>query len=102
MSVSTAALGRITDQMSPARKAPSSRSLIRRLPYRPRCDCSFDVGLDDAGAVGIRAVTLVGQIALVRRARPLILRAVGWSDFEGERLQTLKEVLWQGITSSLG
>lgn len=52
--------------------------------------------------VAIRAVTLVGQIALVRRARPLILRTVGWSDFEGERLQTLKEVLWQGITSSLG
>lgn len=52
--------------------------------------------------VTIRAVTVVGQIALVRRARPLILRTVGWPDFEGERLQTLKEVLWQGITSSLG
>lgn len=52
--------------------------------------------------VAIRAVLIVGQIALVRRARPLILRTLGWPDFEGARLQTLREVLWQGITSSLG
>jgi len=51
--------------------------------------------------VAIRAVSVCGQIALVRRARPIILRALGWPDFEGERLQTLKEVLWQGIASSL-
>ncbi|MGH8180914.1 MAG: CerR family C-terminal domain-containing protein [Steroidobacteraceae bacterium] len=52
--------------------------------------------------VAIRAVAIVGQIALVRRARPIFLRALGWPDFAGERLKTLKEVLWQGITSSLG
>lgn len=52
--------------------------------------------------VAIRAVVVVGQLALVRRARPIILRALGWPDFEGQRLQTLKQVLWQGITSSLG
>lgn len=52
--------------------------------------------------VAIRAVAIVGQIALVRRARPIFLRSLGWPDFEGERLQTLKEVLWQGIVSSLG
>ena len=51
--------------------------------------------------VAIRAVVIVGQLTLVRRARPIILRALGWRDFEGERLQTLKEVLWQGIVSSL-
>lgn len=51
--------------------------------------------------VAIRAVVIVGQIALVRRARPIFLRALGWPDFAGERLQTLKQVLWQGITSSL-
>ena len=51
--------------------------------------------------VAIRAVAIVGQIALVRRARPIFLRALGWPDFAGERLQTLKQVLWQGITSSL-
>lgn len=51
--------------------------------------------------VAIRAVVIVGQVALVRRARPLMLRALGWPDFEGERLKTLKEVVWQGIDSSL-
>ncbi len=51
--------------------------------------------------VAIRAVVIVGQLTLVRRARPVILRALGWPDFTGERLATLKEVIWQGITSSL-
>jgi AcrR family transcriptional regulator len=52
--------------------------------------------------VAVRAVFAIGQLALVRRARPIVLRVLGWPDFEGERLQTLKEVLWQGIVSSLG
>jgi AcrR family transcriptional regulator len=51
--------------------------------------------------VAIRAVAIVGQTALVRRARPIILRALGWPDFEGARLRMLKEVLWQGIACSL-
>jgi TetR/AcrR family transcriptional regulator, regulator of cefoperazone and chloramphenicol sensitivity len=51
--------------------------------------------------VAIRAVIVVGQLTLVRRARPIMLRALGWPDFAGERLQTLKEVLWQGIARSL-
>jgi AcrR family transcriptional regulator len=51
--------------------------------------------------VAIRAVVVVGQLTLVRRARPIILRALGWPDFAGERLQTLKDVVWQGIASSL-
>jgi len=51
--------------------------------------------------VAIRAVVIVGQLALVRRARPIILRALGWPDFEGERLQMLKETLWNGIARSL-
>lgn len=51
--------------------------------------------------VAIRAVVVVGQLTLVRRARPIILRALAWPDFDGERLQTLKEVIWQGIASSL-
>ncbi|MGA8096242.1 MAG: CerR family C-terminal domain-containing protein [Steroidobacteraceae bacterium] len=52
--------------------------------------------------VAVRAVFAIGQLALVRRARPIVLRVLGWPDFEGERLQTLKDVLWQGIVSSLG
>jgi AcrR family transcriptional regulator len=51
--------------------------------------------------VTIRSVFIVGQLTLVRRARPIMLRTLGWTDFEGERLQTLKEVVWKGITSSL-
>jgi AcrR family transcriptional regulator len=52
--------------------------------------------------VAVRAVIIVGQLTLVRRARPVILRALGWQDFEAERLATLKEVIWQGIAASLG
>jgi AcrR family transcriptional regulator len=52
--------------------------------------------------VAIRAVVIVGQLTLVRRARSVILRALGWPDFEGERLQTFKEVIWRSIASSLG
>jgi TetR/AcrR family transcriptional regulator, regulator of cefoperazone and chloramphenicol sensitivity len=51
--------------------------------------------------VAIRAVVVVGQLTLVRRARPIILRVLDWPDFAGERLQTLKEVIWQGIACSL-
>ena len=54
-----------------------------------------------APEVAIRAVVIVGQLTLVRRARPVILRALGWPDFDGERLRTLKEVLWQGIVRGL-
>jgi AcrR family transcriptional regulator len=52
--------------------------------------------------VAIRAAIIVGQLTLVRRARPIMLRALGWPDFGGERLQRLKEVIWQGIAASLG
>lgn len=52
--------------------------------------------------VAIRAVAIVGQAALLRRARPIILRALGWPDFEGERLTILKQALWRGIEASLG
>jgi AcrR family transcriptional regulator len=51
--------------------------------------------------VAIRAVFVVGQLTLVRRARPVMLRALGWPDFEGERLKSLKQIVWQGIASSL-
>jgi TetR/AcrR family transcriptional regulator, regulator of cefoperazone and chloramphenicol sensitivity len=52
--------------------------------------------------VAIRSVFIVGQLTLVRRARPIMLRVLGWPDFEGERLKTLTEVVWQGIACSLG
>lgn len=51
--------------------------------------------------VAIRAIFTVGQLTLVRRARPIMLRALGWPDFNGERLAMLKQVLWQVIESGL-
>ena len=61
--------------------------------------------LDSAAAVTearIRAVAIVGQVMLVARARPVMLRSLGWTDFAGERLATLKSVLWRSIEASLG
>ena len=51
--------------------------------------------------VAIRAIFAVGQLTLVRRARPIMLRALGWPDFKGERLEMLREVLWRVIESGL-
>jgi len=49
----------------------------------------------------IRAVSMIGQIVLVRRGRPILLRALGWPDFRGKRLQLLKEVMWRQIEGGL-
>jgi AcrR family transcriptional regulator len=51
--------------------------------------------------VTLRAVSIIGQAALLRRARPIILKALGWPDFDGERLAILKEVLWKSFEASL-
>jgi len=50
----------------------------------------------------IRAVSIVGQIAVLRRGRPIVLRALDWPDFAGRRLETLKAVIWRQIESGLG
>jgi len=55
----------------------------------------------DGPAAKIRALAILSQIASVRRGRPLMLRALGWPDFEGDRLITLREVMWQQIEASL-
>ena len=61
--------------------------ILRRPPDRPE--------------VLIRALSIVGQAAMVRRARPMLLRALGWADIEGRRLKLLKEVLWTQVKASL-
>jgi TetR/AcrR family transcriptional regulator, regulator of cefoperazone and chloramphenicol sensitivity len=61
--------------------------ILRRPPDRPE--------------VLIRALSIVGQAAMVRRARPMLLRALGWADIEGRRLKLLKEVLWAQVEASL-
>jgi TetR/AcrR family transcriptional regulator, regulator of cefoperazone and chloramphenicol sensitivity len=50
----------------------------------------------------IRALSVAGHAVLLRRGRPMMLRALGWPDFEGERLQLLKRVIWRHIEASLG
>jgi TetR/AcrR family transcriptional regulator, regulator of cefoperazone and chloramphenicol sensitivity len=55
---------------------------------------------DDPEAV-IRALSVVGQMALVRRGRPILLRALGWPDFTGRRLRILKDAFWKQIESGL-
>ncbi len=55
---------------------------------------------DDPEAL-IRALCIVGQTALVRRARPILLRALGWHDFSGKRLELLKQALWRQIAEGL-
>ena len=50
----------------------------------------------------VRAVAIVAQIMLVGRARPMVLRSLGWPDFAEDRLATLQRVLWRSIEASLG
>jgi TetR/AcrR family transcriptional regulator, regulator of cefoperazone and chloramphenicol sensitivity len=50
----------------------------------------------------IRALSVVGQMALVRRGRPILLRALKWPDFAGKRLRILKDALWNQIEAGLG
>jgi TetR/AcrR family transcriptional regulator, regulator of cefoperazone and chloramphenicol sensitivity len=57
-------------------------------------------GTDDPEAV-IRALSVVGQMALVRRGRPILLRALGWPDFAGKRLRILQDALWKQIELGL-
>jgi TetR/AcrR family transcriptional regulator, regulator of cefoperazone and chloramphenicol sensitivity len=55
----------------------------------------------DEPEVLIRALSIVGQTALVRRGRPILLRALGWPDFNGRRLELLREALWRQIAGGL-
>ncbi len=55
---------------------------------------------DDPEAL-IRALSVVGQMALVRRGRPILLRALKWPDFAGKRLRILKDALWKQIEAGL-
>jgi len=55
---------------------------------------------DDPEAL-IRAMSVVGQMALVRRGRPMLLRVLNWPDFAGTRLRILKDALWKQIESGL-
>lgn len=49
----------------------------------------------------IRAITMMGQFILFRQLRPLALRALGWSDFAGDRIALVRAVLWHQIEATL-
>lgn len=49
----------------------------------------------------IRALTIVGQMALVRRGRPMLLRTLGWPSFSGKHLEVLKRALWKQTLGGL-
>ncbi|HUK02636.1 MAG TPA: CerR family C-terminal domain-containing protein [Steroidobacteraceae bacterium] len=66
-------------------------AIIGRLARRPAHDPQ----------IRIRALAIVSQVVAVRRMRPLLLRALGWPDFNGKRLTLLKRVLWQTIAAGL-
>ena len=49
----------------------------------------------------IRALNIVGQGMMIRRARPLLLHMLHLLDLAGERLSRLKSVLWQITEANL-
>ena len=55
----------------------------------------------DDPEVMIRALAIIGHSALVRRARPILLHALGWPNFSGKRLELLKAALWRQIAQGL-
>ncbi|HEY2591115.1 MAG TPA: CerR family C-terminal domain-containing protein [Steroidobacteraceae bacterium] len=55
----------------------------------------------DDPEVMIRALAIIGHTALVRRARPILLRALGWPNFSGKRLELLKAALWRQVAGGL-
>jgi AcrR family transcriptional regulator len=72
------------------RVAGACIALVARLLGLPR----------DNAEVRIRAAALIGQIVFFRTAREAVLRVLGWSDFNGRRLQIVKDVLHAQIMSA--
>ncbi len=52
--------------------------------------------------VRIRTLALIGQIIFFRTGREAALRALGWPDFDGERLQQVKDALHAQIAAAFG
>jgi len=69
-----------------------SAEIVARILGRP----------SDDPEVLVRALAVVGQMALVRRGREFMLRALGWPDFSGKRLAILKEAMWRQVAQGLG
>jgi TetR/AcrR family transcriptional regulator, regulator of cefoperazone and chloramphenicol sensitivity len=50
----------------------------------------------------LRTLAMLGPLMLFRRARGAALFALGWPDFSGDRLASIKAVLWDQAVGSLG
>jgi len=51
----------------------------------------------DDPEVILRTLTVVGQLAFFRRGQGVVLRALGWPDFRGDRLAKVKDALWKQL-----
>lgn len=67
-------------------------ALVGRLVDRPA----------DAEETILRTLAMLGPLMIFRRARGAALFALGWPDFSGERLASIKAVLWDQALGALG
>jgi TetR/AcrR family transcriptional regulator, regulator of cefoperazone and chloramphenicol sensitivity len=67
-------------------------ALVGRLIARPA----------DATETVLRTLAMLGPLVVFQRAREGALRALGWSDFEAERLERVKQVIWEQARAGLG
>ena len=87
----TAAYGVLHERVSgPLIRAVGA--LVGRLIGRPA----------DAEETILRTLAMLGPLMLFRRARGVALFALGWPDFAGERLASIKAVLWDQAVGALG
>jgi hypothetical protein len=56
----------------------------------------------DASETVLRTLAMLGPLMVFQRAREGALRALGWPDFEAERLAAVKRVIWDQARAGLG
>lgn len=66
-------------------------SLVGRLINQPA----------DAEETMLRTLAILGPLVVFHRARQVSLRALGWPDYEGERLTRVKALMWQQAQAML-
>jgi hypothetical protein len=50
----------------------------------------------------LRTLAMLGPLIVFRRARGAALQALGWPDFAGDRLASIKAVQWDQALGALG
>ena len=87
----TTAYGVLHERLS-GRLIGAVAALVGRLIDRPA----------DAEETILRTLAMLGPLMVFRRARGAALFALGWPDFAGERLASIKTVLWDQAVGALG